>query len=424
VFKAIKQFFPKTFLGRSLTILFVPIVLLQSVMTYVFVDRHLSKVSELLAGNIASQVAIVIQMWDALPPALLKDHFDVSVEVASAQSPATMQEQGWIGGYLERALKKQISAPFVFYLGEDVSTIQVYLPDKTLNFSFGTKQLFLKTTHILLWWAILMPFFLLLVATLFMRNQVRPLRHLAKAVEDFGKGRDPGAFIPKGAQEVRRVARAFFAMRERVTRQREQRTQMLAGVSHDLRTPLTRMALQLAIMEETPDVQALKTDLQEMGATLESYLSFARGEGLEAVQDIDGPEFIQTLIKTLEVGRLKVTLPKRSWHFMGRPHALHRCATNLVGNALRYAPHVWMRVKIKELGVHIVVDDDGPGIAPQDREEVFKPFVRLEESRNPETGGMGLGLAIARDIARSHGGDITLDASPRGGLRARLFLPF
>ncbi len=429
LFKMLKKIFPKTLLGRSLTILFMPVLLLQLVMSYVFVDRYLSKVSELLAGSIAAQVAVLTSVLeredlpkkDLMP--LLNQHFGFEVEVLPPQAPPKTLEPAWLEEYLRHSLDLHLEHAFSTKLGEDLSQIDVYTGDHTYRFTFESKRFFLKTTLILLWWALLTPFLLLCIATVFMRNQVRPLRHLALVVEAFGKGRAVDPFEPKGALEVRRVARTFHAMRERITRQREQRTQMLAGVSHDLRTPLTRMSLQLAVMPETPDVLALKEDLQEMTKTLEGYLSFARGEGAEAMVEIDGPGFMDGVLKGTSSERVFATLPQEEWHLMGRPHGLHRCLSNLVHNALRYASHLWLEVSVEENGISFLLDDNGPGIPVSLREEVFKPFIRLEGSRNPATGGTGLGLAIARDIARSHGGDIELDESPQGGLRVHLFIP-
>ena len=430
LFKTLKKIFPKTLLGRSLTILFMPVLLLQLVMSYVFVDRYLSKVSELLAGSIAAQVAVLTSVLeredlskrDLMP--LLNQHFGFEVEVLPPQAPLTTLDPAWLEDYLVRALDLHLEQAFSTKLGEDLSQISVYTGDHTYRFTFESKRFFLKTTLILLWWALLTPFLLLCVATVFMRNQVRPLRHLAQVVEAFGKGRAVDPFEPKGALEVRRVARTFHAMRERITRQREQRTQMLAGVSHDLRTPLTRMSLQLAVMPESPDVLALKEDLHEMTKTLEGYLSFARGEGAEAMVEIDGPAFMDGLLKGIATERLFAILPQEAWHLMGRPHSLHRCLSNLIHNALRFASQLSLEVRVEEAGVSFLLDDNGPGIPESLREEVFKPFIRLEQSRNPATGGTGLGLAIARDIARSHGGDIELEESPQGGLRVHLFIPF
>ncbi|MCA0370274.1 MAG: HAMP domain-containing protein [Proteobacteria bacterium] len=423
---AFKRFLPKTFLARALTILILPVLILQGVMTYVFVDRHLSKVSELLAGNIATQVALATKLWDAAPQiqSLLAHNLSLHMEVRPPQVPVVGEDDSWGGRYLARALHMHLPEAFYVHVGEEVSRVWVYHLNQTFIFSFETKQLSLKTTSILLWWALGAPLLLLLVATLFMRNQVRPLRQLALAVENFGKGRETGPFEPKGALEVRRVAKAFHAMRERITRQREQRTQMLAGVSHDLRTPLTRMGLQLAVMGENEDVQALRSDLEEMTATLESYLSFARGEGTERASPIEGNALLTRACGTNRQETLTLTLSDEDWYLMGRPHALYRSLRNLIENGVRYAPHTWVSVKLKEEGVIIIVDDNGPGIPSNKREDVFKPFVRLEGSRNPATGGTGLGLAIARDIARSHGGDITLEDSPKGGLRASLLLPY
>ncbi len=259
---------------------------------------------------------------------------------------------------------------------------------------------------------------------MFMRNQVKPIRRLANAADDFGKGRDLSDFKLEGATEVRQAASAFIDMRDRIQRQINQRTDMLSGVSHDLRTPLTRMKLQLEMSPGEDAADALKGDIAEMERMLEGYLAFARGEGGESPVMTDLSTLLQDVadrarrnnarIDLHTEGRIDVTL---------RPNSFDRCITNLVENANRYAEHISIRAGIRDDGVEIVIDDDGPGIPQDQREEVFRPFYRLERSRNPGTGGVGLGLSIAQDSVRTHGGEIILEDSPMGGLRVRIRLP-
>jgi len=260
----------------------------------------------------------------------------------------------------------------------------------------------------------------------FMRNQIRPLRRLARAVDDFGKGRETGDFRLEGATEVRRAAAAFNLMRYRVTRQITQRTEMLAGVSHDLRTPLTRMKLLLAMLPESQEVADLKADVAEMEKMIGGYLAFARGEGTEQPVETDLTMLLKDVVgSALREGTATIDLhtEEDSMPVLLRPAAFKRCIGNLIANAQRYARTVSIRAGHRGEAIEITIDDDGPGIPPEQREEVFKPFHRIDRSRNPETGGIGLGLTIARDVIRSHGGDLVLTDSPSGGLRARLRLP-
>jgi two-component system osmolarity sensor histidine kinase EnvZ len=286
------------------------------------------------------------------------------------------------------------------------------------------KRIFSSTTYLVYFWAVGTAILLVAVALVFMRNQVRPIRRLAVAAERFGKGQDVPAFKPEGATEVRQASAAFIQMRERIKRQIEQRTAMLAGVSHDLRTPLTRMKLELAMLGDSPDVASLKQDVQQMERMIEGYLAFARGEGREDVQPVDLGELLRKLAADFRREGAEVDLHVEQPVTLSlRREAIRRCLTNLIGNAHRYGGAVSVRVGKRRGGVEVLVDDDGPGVPPDKREEVFKPFVRLDSSRNFDTGGTGLGLTIARDVARGHGGDLTLDESPTGGLRARLWLP-
>jgi two-component system osmolarity sensor histidine kinase EnvZ len=265
---------------------------------------------------------------------------------------------------------------------------------------------------------------LLIVAILFLRNQIRPILRLADAAESFGKGREVPNFRPRGAREVRRAAQAFLEMKDRVERTMEQRTAMLAGVSHDLRTVLTRLKLELALIGESPEIDAMKKDVDEMARMLEAYLAFARGDSGEQSAPTDMAAFLDELKSDGD----------RNGHsthvvFHGhpivivRPAAFKRCLANLVSNAARHAPRISITGHRDHRWLTVTVDDDGPGIPSQMREEVFKPFLRLDNARNQDEGGAGLGLAIARDIARSHGGDITLSESPMGGLRATVRVP-
>ncbi len=257
-----------------------------------------------------------------------------------------------------------------------------------------------------------------------MRNMVKPIRKLAEAADALGKGRDVPDFKPYGAREVRRAAAAFLIMRDRLKRQMQQRTEMLAGVSHDLRTPLTRMKLQLALLGHKPEAADLAADVSEMEQMVEEYLAFARGEGSEQAVPVDVPEMLEDIVETAQRHGGKVTLTaKDPIRLTLRPNGFRRCITNLIANAARFGQHVQLQAAHKSHFVEITVDDDGPGVPEDKREDVFRPFYRLDHDRNRGTGGAGLGLTIARDVVRGHGGNIALANSPLGGLRVVIRLP-
>ena len=281
-----------------------------------------------------------------------------------------------------------------------------------------------SNTDIFLFWMVGTSSILLIVSVLFLRNQIKPILRLADAAESFGKGREVHNFRPRGAREVRRAAHAFLEMKSRIERAMEQRTAMLAGVSHDLRTILTRFKLELALLGDSPEIDAMRKDVDEMSHMLEDYLAFARGDNGEIAQPTDISNALEELRGDAERNGHSATV---SFHGLPvvtvKPQALKRCLGNLVSNAARHADAIAITGHRDHRYLTITVDDDGPGIPAEMREEVFKPFLRLDDARNQDEGGTGLGLAIARDIARSHGGDITLGDSPMGGLRASVRIP-
>ncbi|MBC7134223.1 MAG: HAMP domain-containing protein, partial [Oceanibaculum nanhaiense] len=280
------------------------------------------------------------------------------------------------------------------------------------------------TTYVFLMWMVGSSLILFAVAVVFMRNQIRPIRRLAAAADSFGKGSDAPGFKPEGAAEVRLAASAFIRMRDRIQRQISQRTEMLAGVSHDLRTPLTRMRLQLAMMAGGEDAEALRQDIAEMEQMLEGYLAFARGEGTEQAQPIDLARLLREVTNDARhSGRRIVLRAEEPLTVTLRPNAFKRALTNLVQNACRYGKSVEVAARLAHGQLEVTINDDGPGIPPEKRADVFKPFFRLEASRNPMTGGVGLGLTIARDIVLGHGGELVLGDAPQGGLRATVLIP-
>jgi len=433
----IKRILPKSLLGRSLLIIVSPLLLTLVVSAFIFYESHWDKVSLRLARGVAGDVAVLVDLMRQYPGERNRDWiFDMAASRMEMQTrmlageilpKADTRGADLVERTLARALAEAVVKPFRIDARSVKRrvVIRVQLNDGVLEIITNRKRLFSSTTYVFVLWMLGISMLMFAVAVIFMRNQVKPIRRLASAADDFGKGRDAPGFKPEGAKEVRQAASAFIAMRERINRHIGQRTEMLAGVSHDLRTPLTRMKLQLAMLRPgDAESQALKEDVSEMEHMLEGYLAFARGEGGEKPVSTN---LSQLLGDAAAQGRRKGGII--DLHTEGeltaelRPKAFKRCITNLIDNAIRYADHVGIRAGKRGDAIEVTIDDDGPGIPEAMREEVFKPFIRLEDSRNPETGGVGLGLSIARDVMRGHGGDIELSSSPSGGLRARLRLP-
>lgn len=325
-----------------------------------------------------------------------------------------------------RSLKKSVQRPFKIDNKslDNHLIVSIQLQEGVFEVILNRKRLFSSTTYIFVLWMVGTSMILFGVATIFMRNQVKPIRRLAAAADELGKGRDAPNLKPEGAREIRQASAAFIAMRDRIQRQITQRTDMLAGVSHDLRTPLTRMKLQLEMVKDSSDTAALKDDVAEMEHMVEGYLAFARGEGFETPKPTNIAHILGDVVVSAKRRGAAVDFHTEGQFVVRvRQNAFKRCINNLLDNADRHATHVSIRTGKRGDAIEITVDDDGPGIPKHLRDEAFKPFFRLDESRNPETGGVGLGLTIARDIIRGHGGDIILGDSPSGGLRARLTLP-
>jgi len=432
----IKGILPKSLLGRSLLIIITPLVLLQLVSAVIFYETHWSKITRRLAVGVAGDIAAVIDMMrhDPTPAgyewarhlAAGTMSFTVRFDNDGVLDNITSEGEGQLEETLLWALNGYVAKP-VWIDTESLDrhiVIQVQLSNGVLEVITPRKRLFSSTTYVFVLWMVGTSLILFAIATMFMRNQVKPIRRLAFASDEFGKGRDVKKFKPEGATEVRQAAQAFIAMRDRIMRQIEQRTDMLAGVSHDLRTPLTRMKLQLALLEGQKGVSDMKSDIEEMEYMLEEYLAFARGEGTEKPEITNINDLLRDA--AAQAGRKGAHIDlhlEEELSIPVRPNAFRRSITNLLENALRYGENVAIRAGRREDIIEIAVDDDGPGIPEEKREEVFKPFVRLETSRNPGTGGVGLGLSIARDVVRGHGGDMVLDQSPLGGLRAIVQMP-
>ena len=432
-----KELMPKGLYARALLIIIVPMVILQSVVAFVFMERHWNTVTRRLSAAVVQDISALIDVYRTYPQD--KDRTQIKriaqqrlglvvdfLPVNDMPAPGPKPFFSLLDQTLSVQLSRQIARPFwIDTVGRSsLVEIRIKLDDTVMRIFAQRSAAYASNSEIFIFWMLGTSSILLIVAVLFLRNQIKPILRLADAAESFGKGREVPDFRPRGAREVRRAALAFMEMKSRVERSIEQRTAMLAGVSHDLRTILTRFKLEMALIGDSPEVEGMRKDVDEMSGMLEAYLAFARGDSGEHAQPTDMEQALEELRSDAERHGHAATVV---FHGMPvvivKPAAFKRCIANLVSNAGRHANAIAITGHRDHRYLTVTVDDDGPGIPVEMREEVFKPFLRLDDARNQDEGGTGLGLAIARDIARSHGGDITLGDSPMGGLRATVRVP-
>ncbi|MCD8562577.1 MAG: ATP-binding protein [Alphaproteobacteria bacterium] len=433
---------PGSLFGRSLLILIIPILLIQIITIFVFFDRHWGKMTDRLAFGVAGEIRLMADAIERTPDnpervELITGYAAKSLQILisynpdeTLKDPQSLQSSGLWQSLVTYSLADQLTENLgrPFRIDADVQEkwfeISVQLDKGVMHVSVPERRVYSASGYIFLIWMFSISMVLMMLAILFMRGQIRPIRKLAMAAERFGRGLDAPSFKPEGAREVRQAAEAFIEMRARIKRQIEQRTLMLAGVSHDLRTPLTRLKLELSMEGDRPSIREMKRDVEDMERMITGYLDFVRGEGEEEATRID---LIPLLRRSAETARkqgiaVECTAPE-TLEMTLKPMAFQRALDNLVGNAVRYAPALWVSAQRDESAVLIRIEDNGPGIPEELYEEVFKPFTRVDTSRNADTGGVGLGMPIAMDSIHGHGGKIWLEKSPYGGLAVLIKLP-
>lgn len=443
--RLLKRNFPRSLWGRVLAIILIPIVLMQAVVLWVFFDMHWQTVTARLSEALAGDVAWAVNAYtsDPTPQNLHRiqqqahGSMQLSIALYPDQTLPTTRRPS-LYGVLDRTINTALDDRLndgakywfdtAFYPG--YIDVRVLVPGGTMRIIAAKDRAFATTGYIFIFYMLGSTAILTTFSVLFIRNQVRAIERLSEAAEKFGRGEDDPNFKPYGASEVRAAAAAFLQMKERIQRQIEQRTTLLASVSHDLRTPLTRLKLELAMAEQDTGTERMKQDVSEMAYMIDEYLAFARGEMAEGIEAVSVTAMMQTVDANIErTGhKLNVDYLPEDITVRIRPMSIERALSNLIMNGFHYGKTVKLgaRVDGNDDGarmLRLMIDDDGPGIAANKREEAFKPFSRLDESRNQNIKGVGLGLAIARDIVRGHGGDLTLDDSPSGGLRAIISLP-
>lgn len=429
---------PQTLFARALLIIVVPMLLLQALSAWWFYSQRGDNVTNRLAILLVRDLRLLISLRSDFPD---DEHRDwilrrsaqdlllfVSFRKGIVRPFKEPEYFDIVAREVQGALEADLKRPFFLdnNIGGGQLLIEIQLSDGDVmdvlvphvRLTFGS-----SFAYVLAQLGLALVLFGL--AIWFMRRELVPIEHLGVAADALGKGRDvPDFAFSGGTREVRNAATAFHTMRIRLRRSIQQRTEMLAGVSHDLRTPLTRMKLSLALLPDSPEVRELSDDVDDMQRMIEGYLAFARGEGDEDPVMSDLSEILEDVAAGARHGNASLELSsKGDMNVELRPIAIKRCLTNIVSNAQRYASEIRIEAVRGRTSVEITVDDNGPGIPPEKYEDVFRPFLRLDQSRNAATGGVGLGLSIARDVARSHGGDVTLAVSPLGGLRVIVRIP-
>ena len=436
----LREFLPKTLFGRMLSIILVPMILVQVITVFIFYERHWDTVTRHMAANLSSEIAFLISDLGTSPDAeqietVIADGWQFFNFPVNFETTLTLpQKNNSIPKtYAEEMLRTELSKRLPQNWQVDVDTdpnlifIDIQFDTGVLRVYASRKRIFSSTSWTFIGWTIGSSILMFGVALVFLCGQVRPIHRLANAARQLGLGRPAPDYRLEGAREVRLAGRAFQAMRHRIMRQLNERTEMLAGVSHDLRTPLTRMRLQLALMQTHPDAEAIGNDIDDMEEMIDAYLAFAAGEGEEQPQETDVSALLARLVEQAQKAHkfdISFTPPSEPLAaFPVRKNAIQRAFSNLISNAIRYSIKTEVSVRVRNDEVIFSFDDNGAGIPAERRQDAIRPFIRLEESRNRRTGGAGLGLSITSDIVLNHGGELALGDSELGGLRVTIKLP-
>ena len=430
----VKKILPKRLFYRSLIIVATPIILLQIIITVVFFDSLWIKANKGMTRSLVGEVQTMFDVYkkgDANEQEMIinlyNKNFDFVIVFKENELVPTKKAERWFSP-IDRSLRRELKPVFDSFWFDTTSYKE--LVDLRIKYKNGALQIFFprhkiapSSARIFALWVTLPGFFLIFIALIFLKNQTRPLVNLAKAAEKFGKGEFIKEFRPSGAREIRQAAYEFDRMRKRITIHLNQRSEMLSGISHDLRTPLTRLKLQLALLKQQDIAKKMSDDIDEMERMLNEYLDFASEQKHEKTEMIDINQIIENIVKKYDDKKINLKLEEDK-KINIRVNSIKRCLINLIDNGLAYGKKVDILTKKTMQSIIIIIDDDGPGIPENEHQNVMKPFYRIDKSRSQNKSGVGLGLSITNDIIRSHGGSISLEKSPLNGLRARISLPF
>ena len=430
----IKKFLPKQLFYRALLIVAVPIIGLQLIISIVFFDSLWIKTNKGLTRALVGEIDTIIDIYNneneynkKKLTDLYNQNFNFSIRFLENTKLPDIKVERWFSP-MDRTLRRELKSKVNEYWFnttsyKEVIDLRIKFKDGVLQIFFPKERVQASSIRIFALWITLPAFLLIAVAIIFLKNQTRPIINLAKASEKFGRGELFENFIPSGALEIRQAGYEFDRMRKRIIRHLNQRSEMLSGISHDLRTPLTRMKLQLAFVKDEKISKKLANDITEMEKMLNEYLNFSSLRSVEKTETFDLSELLETIVQKYEKNKITTDIPERVY-LDGRKNLIQRCLNNLIDNSIKYSEKILISLKKSANNITITVDDDGPGIPKNERENVFKPFYKIDKSRGDSKSSVGLGLSIASDIVRSHGGNILLETSPKDGLRVKIFLPF
>jgi len=431
--KFFKKILPKRLFYRSLLIVAVPIIGLQLTISIVFFDSLWIKTNKGMTNSVVSEIFTFIEAYKNEKDYnkqkltdLYYQNFRLSINYLENEKLSKNVSERWFSP-MDRTLRRELKNKFKYYWFDTLSyketvDLKIKYQDGVLQFLIPKDRITNSSARLFGLWITLPAFLLIFIAIIFLKNQTRPIISLAKASERFGRGEDVEEFRPSGALEIRQAGYEFDKMRKRITRHLNQRSEMLSGISHDLRTPLTRIKLQLAFIKDKEISKKLSDDVTEMEKMLNEYLQFASTRSIEKTENFNLSELLITTVAKYENNEITTDIPK-TVYFDGRKNLIKRCFSNLIDNSIKYSKNIFISLEKSSKNILITIDDDGPGIPKNERENVFKPFYKIDKSRSDSKSSVGLGLSIASDIIRSHGGNIKLEDSPSNGLRTKIFLP-
>ena len=431
--KFIKKILPKRLFYRSLLIVAVPIIGLQLIISIVFFDSLWIKTNKGMTRALVGEIRTFINAYEneeydkEFLILVFREHLDFNVKFEPLKILPTKNKERKFSP-IDRTLRRELKAKFTNYWFDTTSyknliDLKIKYKDGYFQFYVPKERVTSSSARIFALWITMPAFLLIAISIIFLKNQTRPIISLAKASEKFGRGEEVEEFRPSGALEIRQAGYEFDKMRKRITRHLNQRSEMLSGISHDLRTPLTRIKLQLAFIKDKEISNKLSNDVSEMEKMLNEYLQFASSSSEEKTETFDISELLESTVIRYEKKEITTDIPERVF-LDGRKNLIGRCFNNLIDNSIKYSNNILISLKKSANSIIIIIDDDGPGIPKNERENVFKPFYKIDKSRSDSKSSVGLGLSIASDIIRSHGGNISLETSPANGLRTKIFLPF